>query len=115
MIENGNGDAARSAFQDHVMEPARRAGDAIRQSGQRAAENGATVGAKLIDQAEANAQEAFAAMRAAAQAKDLAEVMKIQGEFLRQQGTRSMSQAREIGELIMRFGREAVAPSQDAP
>lgn len=86
------------------------AGDAMAQSGQRAAENGAAIGAKMIDQAESNAQEAFAAMRAAAQAKDLAEVMKIQGDFLRQQGTRSMNQAREIGELIMQFGREAVQP-----
>jgi len=37
-------------------------------------------------------------------------VMKIQGEFLREQGSRSMANAREIGELIMQFGREAVAP-----
>jgi hypothetical protein len=37
-------------------------------------------------------------------------VMKIQGDFLRDQGTRSMGQAREIGELIMQFGRDAVAP-----
>jgi hypothetical protein len=49
-------------------------------------------------------------MRAAASAKDLSEVMKIQGDFLRDQGSRSMSQAREIGELIMQFGRDAVAP-----
>jgi hypothetical protein len=49
-------------------------------------------------------------MRAAAAAKDLSEVMKIQGEFLREQGSRSMTNAREIGELIMQFGREAVAP-----
>ena len=55
-------------------------------------------------------QEAFAAMRAAAQAKDLSEVMKIQGDYLREQGRRSMDQAREIGELIMRFGRDAVQP-----
>ena len=109
-MAEGDGETGRNAFQEHVVEPARRAGEAVKQSGQRAAQNGAAIGSRLIDQAEANAQQAFAAMRAAAQARDLAEVMKIQGDFLRQQGTRSMDQAREIGELIMRFGREAVAP-----
>ena len=102
--------AARHAFHEHVVEPARRAGDGMKESGQRAAETGAAIGTRLIDQAQANAQEAFAAMPAAAQAKDLAEVMKIQGDFLRGQGARSMDQAREIGELIVQFGREAVAP-----
>lgn len=104
------GQAAGNAFGGQAADAARRAGDAMKQSGQRAAENGATIGARMINQAETNAQQAFAAMRAAAQAKDLAEVMKIQGDFLREQGTRSMTQAREVGELIMQFGREAVAP-----
>jgi hypothetical protein len=36
--------------------------------------------------------------------------MKIQSDYLRTQSERSMSQAREIGELIMRFGRDAVTP-----
>ena len=64
----------------------------------------------MIDQAEQNAREAFAAMREAASAKDLSDVMKIQSAFMQSQGQRSMSQAREIGELIMQFGRDAVAP-----
>ncbi|MDP1028501.1 phasin family protein [Sphingomonas sp. KR1UV-12] len=86
------------------------AGEAMQATGQKMAEGGSAVGVKMIEQAEANAQEAFAAMRAAAQAKDLAEVMKIQGDYLREQGSRSMAQAREMGELIMQFGRDAVAP-----
>ena len=101
---------AREGFQDRVVEPAKRAGEAMRQSGQKIAENSSTIGVKIIDQAETNAQEAFNAMRAAAHAKDLSEVMKIQGEYLREQGSRSMNQAREIGDLIMQFGRDAVAP-----
>ncbi|NJR78956.1 phasin family protein [Sphingomonas corticis] len=101
---------AREGFQDHVVEPARRAGEAMRESGKRIADNSSTIGVKMIDQAETNTHEAFAAMRAAAQAKDLSEVMKIQGDYLREQGRRSMDQAREIGELIMQFGRDAVQP-----
>ena len=99
----------REAFNDHVMEPATHAGEALRASGQKIVENGSAIGAKLIDQAEANTREAFAAMRAAANAKDLSEVMRLQGEYLREQGQRSMAQAREVGELIMQFGRDAVS------
>ncbi len=88
----------------------RQAGEAMQASGKRMADGGATIGMRIIEQAEENSQQAFAAMRAAAQAKDLADVMRIQGDFLREQGSRSMAQAREIGELIVQFGRDAVAP-----
>lgn len=108
-------DKARDAFQDHLVEPAKRAGEAMRASGQKIVEGSSTIGTKMIDQAETNASQAFAAMRAAAGAKDLSEVMKIQGEYLREQGQRSMGQAREIGELIMNFGRDAVSTMRGGP
>ena len=107
------GDAAaraRDAFSDHVMDPARRAGEAMRASGQKVADGSATLGLKIIEQAERNSHQAFEAMREAAKAKDLGDVIRIQSEFLREQSQRSMNQAREIGELIMQFGRDAVAP-----
>jgi hypothetical protein len=107
------GDAAsraRAAFSDHVMDPARRAGEAMRATGQKAADGSATLGLKIIEQAERNSHQAFEAMREAAKARDLSDVIRIQSEFLRQQGQRSMNQAREIGELIMQFGRDAVSP-----
>ena len=106
---------AGDAFNDHVMEPARRAGEAMKASGQKIAEGGSQIGTKLIDQAEANAREAFAAMRAAAGATDVSEVLRIQGDYLREQGQRSMAQAREVGELIMRFGRDAVGTMRGEP
>lgn len=101
----------RDAFNEHVVDPARRAGEAMRASGERIAQNGSALGSTIIDQAEANAREAFAALRSAARARDLTEVMRIQGDYLRQQGQRSMEQAREIGQLIMQFGREAIHPA----
>lgn len=103
-------ETAREAFSDKIVEPAKRAGEAMKESGQKLVEGGSRVGVKMIDQAESNAREAFAAMREAARAKDLSEVMKIQGDYMREQGQRSMAQAREIGELIAQFGRDAVAP-----
>ncbi len=101
---------ARDAFTEKVVDPAKRTGEAMKESGGKIAEGGATIGKTMIDQAEQNAREAFAAMREAASAKDLSQVMKIQGDYLREQSQRSMSQAREIGELIMKFGKDAVAP-----
>ena len=100
---------ASQAFNDHVMDPARRAGEAMRTGGQRAMENNSAISLKMIDQAETNTHQAFEAMRRAAQAKDLSEVMRVQGDYLREQGSRSMAQAREISELIMQFGRDAVS------
>ncbi|WP_425228318.1 phasin family protein [Sphingomonas sp.] len=99
---------AQQTFNDRVVEPAKRAGEAMRQGGQQIAENNQQIGVKMIDQAEQNTHEAFAAMRKAAQARDLSEVMRVQGDYLREQGQRSMSQAREIGEMIVNFGRNAV-------
>ena len=101
---------AKETFNEKVVDPAKRAGEAMKASGQKIAEGGSTIGVKMIDQAETNAREAFAALREAAQAKDISQVMKIQGDYLREQGNRSMTQAREIGELIMQFGRDAVQP-----
>ncbi len=97
-------------FREQVADPARQAGEAMKESGQRMAAGGASIGTRMIDQAEANTRAAFEAMRRAAEAKDLSDVMKVQGEFLREQGTRGMEQAREIGEMIMQFGRDAVTP-----
>ena len=102
------GEQARTAFTDRVVEPARRAGEAMREGGQKVMETNQTVGLKMIDQAEQNAHQAFAAMRRAAQATDLSSVMQIQSEYLREQGARSMAQAREVAELIAQFGRDAV-------
>jgi hypothetical protein len=103
-------DKVKEAISERIVDPAKKAGEAIRETGSAIAEGGATVGMKMIDQAEENARGAFAAMRAAAQAKDLTEVMKVQGDFIREQGTRSMTQAREIGDLILQFGKDAAKP-----
>ena len=108
---------AQATFQERVVGPARQAGETMRQGGQKIAENNQQIGVKMIDQAEQNTAQAFAAMRKAAQAKDLSDVMRIQGEYLREQSQRSMSQAREIGEMIVQFGRDAVGamrPGGDA-
>ena len=108
--EKNMGDKVKDTINEKIVDPAKKAGEAMKASGAKVAEGGSTVSMKLIDQAENNARQAFAALRAAAAAKDLSEVMKVQGDYLRDQGSRSMTQAREIGELIMQIGRDAVQP-----
>ena len=91
---------------DKAASAAKAATDKMRDAGEQAR---AGFTERVVDPAK-RAREAFTAMREAAQAKDISDVMRIQGDYLREQSQRSMSQAREIGELIMQFGREAVAP-----
>jgi hypothetical protein len=105
-----SGEQAGETVSKGVADPARRAGEALKESGQKLAQGGSEIGARIIEQAEQNAREAFAAMRAAASAGDLAEVMKIQGDYLREQSKRSMDQARELGEMMMQVGQRAAAP-----
>lgn len=87
------------------------AGDQMKNAGQRMAEQNRQLNMRLIEQAEENAREVFNALREAAQAKSLKDVTEVQTRFLREQGKRGMDQLREIGDLIARFGREAVAPA----
>lgn len=84
------------------------AGEALKEGGQKIAENTMALSKKMIDHAEENTREAFTAMRSAASAKSIQDVMHVQAEFIKSQSTRSMAQAREIGETIMQFGRNAV-------
>ncbi|WP_315759981.1 phasin family protein [Sphingomonas sp. Y38-1Y] len=84
------------------------AGERMRAAGETMTDTGSQLGLKMLDQAETNTREAFQAMRSAAQASDLTEVMRIQSDFLREQGSRSVAQAREIGEIIAEFGRNAM-------
>lgn len=101
------GNAAAQGAQS-LGDRARDMGDKMKQGGERLAQGGQDLGLKLLDQAETNTREAFNAMRQAAQAKDISEIMRIQGDYLREAGSRSVSQAREIGEMIASFGRETM-------
>lgn len=102
------GDMGAGAFSDRL----KGAGEAMQASGQKMAEGGSAVTLKMLEQAETNTREAFSAMRQAASARDLSDVMRIQSDFIREQGNRSMSQVREIGEMIVQFGRDAVGTAR---
>jgi hypothetical protein len=84
------------------------AGERMKAAADTVTDAGSRLGLKMLDQAESNTNEAFKAMRAAAEARDVTEVMRIQADYLREQSSRSVGQAREIGELIAEFGRNAM-------
>jgi phasin family protein len=95
---------------DRLTQPLKAAGDAMRDAGAKAAENSSAMSLTVIEHAEQNTREAFAAMRAAAKVTSLADLMKLQGDYVREQSSRSVEQARQIGDLITRFGREVMSP-----
>lgn len=64
--------------------------------------------AKVLDHAEENVREAFKALRVAATSGSVTDVLKAQTDYVKEQGARSVAQAKEIGELIANFGRNAV-------
>ncbi len=93
---------------DAARDPMRDAGERMQAATGAMTDTGSKLGLKVLEQAETNTSEAFKAMRAAAQANDIGEVMRVQNDYLRDQGSRSMAQAREIGEMIADFGRMTV-------
>jgi hypothetical protein len=103
----------KSTIQDQVVEPLKAAGEAIKDAGKRVSENSAAFGVKMIDHAEENTRHAFEALRAAAKAGGVTEVLKVQSDYIRDQSSRSMAQAREVGELIANFGRSIVEGVKD--
>lgn len=93
---------------ERIAEPIKQAGQKMRDGASRAVQNTVTINTKVIDHAETNAREAFAAMRKVAGAKSMQDIVKVQTDFVKQQGARTAEQVREVGEMIAGFGREAL-------
>lgn len=102
-------ETANEGIAGKATEGLKRAGEAVKGAAERTATNAAALNAKVIDHAEENVRQAFAALRSAATSKSVQDVVKAQGDYVKQQGARSMAQAKEVGELIAQFGRDAMA------
>jgi hypothetical protein len=94
---------------EKAAETAKKAGKGIKDAAEKAASNAAALNNKVIDHAEANTRAAFAAMRSAASVKSVSELAKVQTDYVKEQGARSMTQAKEVGDMIAQFGRDAMA------
>ncbi len=109
MADDEQPNAAKD-LKDRMTEPLKAAGEAMRGAGAKAAENSSAISLTVIDHAEQNTREAFAALRAAAKVTSVTDLMKLQGDYVREQSSRSVEQARQIGDLITRFGRDVMSP-----
>lgn len=87
----------------------KKAGKTVKDAAQKAAANASALNNRVIDHAEENTRAAFAAMRTAASVKSVQELAKIQADYIKEQGARSMTQIREVGDMIAQFGRDAMA------
>lgn len=105
--KQSGGNEKKNTFEG-ASDAAKRADESIRETASSAAQNAASLNAKVIDHAEENVREAFRALRAAAGSTSVQDVVKAQTDYVKAQGTRSVTQAREIGEMIAQFGRSAV-------
>lgn len=99
---------AKPTKTDTITQPMKKVAASVKESAERAIKQTATINARVIDHAETNTREAFAALRAAAEGASLSDIVKIQTKFVRDQSERSVAQVREIGEMIAKFGRDAI-------
>lgn len=94
---------------EKAAETVKKAGKGLKDATTKAAANAAALNNKVIDHAEENTRAAFNAMRSAASVKSVSELAKIQTDYVKEQGARSMAQVKEVGDLIAQFGRDAMA------
>jgi len=101
-------EAEKKSGLEGATDAVKRAGETVREAASSAAQNAASLNATVIDHAEENVREAFKALRAAAGSTSIQDVVKAQTDYVKEQGARSMAQAREVGEMIAQFGRSAM-------
>jgi len=101
-------EAEKKSGLEGATDAVKRAGENVREAASSAAQNAASLNAKVIDHAEENVREAFKALRAAAGSTSIQDVVNAQTDYVKEQGARSMAQAREVGEMIAQFGRSAM-------
>ena len=105
------------AKNEKLTEGVKKAGKAMKDSATAAATNAAALNNTVIDHAEENARAAFAALRSAASVRSVKDLAKLQSDYVKEQGARSMGQVKEVGDLIARFGKDTMAamrPAKDA-
>lgn len=107
----------KAKFAERATDSVKKAGKGLKDATEKAAANAAALNGKVIDHAEENTRAAFLALRSAANVKSVSDLAKIQADYVKEQGARSMTQVREIGDLIAQFGKDAMGawkPKSDA-
>ena len=102
-------DQARKAFEKFVATAQATAGT-IEERGATVRAGAKDVGAKAISYAEKNVQASLDYAQSLLHAKDLAEMMRLQGEYVQTQMRSLAEQASEMGQIVSRAAMEAARP-----
>ncbi len=85
---------------DSAEQAMKQASDAFKEATERATHYNEAVTVRLIDFAESNLADSCEALRSAARARNISELVSINANFLRHQISRSLDQFRELSELV---------------
>ena len=100
---------ARKAFDKFVASAQATAGS-IEERGATVRTGAREVGAKAISYAEKNVQASLDYAQSLLHAKDLAEIMKLHGEYVQAQMRALAEQASEMGQIVSKAAMEAAKP-----
>ncbi len=103
-------DQARQAFEKFVAN-AHSAASTIESRGESARASAKDVSAKAISYAEANVAASLDHAQKLLQAKDLADVMRLQSEYVQAQMRSLADQASEMGQIVSRAAMDAAKPN----
>lgn len=101
--------ANENQFTGKATDAVRQAGQSLKDAATKVSENATALNGKVLDHAEQNTRAAFAALRSASGVKSVQELTQIQTEFVKEAAQRSQTQIKEVGELITRFGQDAMS------
>jgi phasin len=102
-------DQAKQAF-DGFISAAQQAVSAFEGQAESARKGARTVAEKAMSFAEQNVAKSFELAQQLVRAKDVQEVLKLQGDFIRTQMQLLSEQARELGESAGQAAKDAASP-----
>jgi phasin len=108
-MAEANFDQARKAF-ERFLGTAQAAAGSIEERGETVRAGARDVGAKAISCAEKNVQASLDYAQSLLHARDLAEIMKLNSEYVQVQMRSLAEQASEMGQIVSRAAMEAARP-----
>ncbi len=104
-------DQARKAFEKFLTGAQATAGS-LEERGATVRAGAKDIGAKAMSYAEKNVQAALDHAQSLLHARDLAEVMRLHGEYVQSQMRSLAEQASEMGQIVSRAALEAAKPKE---
>jgi hypothetical protein len=94
-------------------EPFKKATSTLKAVQDKALSSSQQINLKMLDIAKQNTTSTLEAMKSFTCASDMSEALSVQQAFVRDQAAAGMAQMREVGDMVAKVGREALAPVGD--